>query len=85
MNIYIGNLPYNSSEEDLKQAFAKFGEVTSAVIITDKSSGRSKGFGFVEMSNDEAAQNAINSLNGQDFHGRTVKVNQAQPRVNRAK
>lgn len=85
MNIYIGNLPYSSSEEDLKQAFSKFGEVTSAVIITDKSSGRSKGFGFVEMSSDEAAQNAINSLNGQDFQGRTVKVNQAQPRANRAK
>lgn len=85
MNIYIGNLPYNSTEDDLREAFSKFGEVASAVIITDKSSGRSKGFGFVEMPEESAAQEAIDSLNGQDFQGRTVKVNQAKPKVDQSK
>ena len=83
MNIYIGNLPYSSTEDDLKKAFSEFGEVSSAVIIIDKSSGRSKGFGFIEMPDDKAAQEAISSFNGQNFQGRTVKVNQAQPRANR--
>lgn len=81
MNIYIGNLPYGSSEDDLRQAFGRFGEVTSAVVITDKQSGRSKGFGFVEMSDEGAAQEAIDAMNGQDFQGRTVKVNQARPKT----
>ncbi len=83
MNIYIGNLPYNITEDDLREAFNEFGQVDSANIIIDKFSGRSKGFGFVEMPNDEDAEKAIDSLNDTDFNGRTIKVNQARPREER--
>ncbi|MBF0585922.1 RNA-binding protein [Prosthecochloris sp. N3] len=83
MNIYIGNLPYSVTEDDLRDAFNAFGQVDSANIIIDKFSGRSKGFGFVEMPNDEEAANAIDSLNDTDFNGRTIKVNQARPREER--
>jgi cold-inducible RNA-binding protein len=80
MNIYVGNLSYDLSEEDLKKAFEEFGQVESAKIISDMYSGRSKGFGFVEMSNEAEAQSAIDGLNGKDLEGRTLNVNQARPR-----
>ena len=83
MNIYVGNLPYSVSEDDLKNVFGEFGEVTSVSIITDKYSGRSKGFGFVEMSNDSEASEAINSLNENDLKGRNMRVNEAKPRTER--
>jgi RNA recognition motif-containing protein len=80
MNIYVGNLSYDLSEEDLKKAFEEFGQVESAKIISDKYSGRSKGFGFVEMSDETEAQSAIDGLNGKDLKGRALNVNQARPR-----
>ena len=83
MNIYIGNLPYNVSEEDLRDAFSQYGQVQSANIITDKFSGRSKGFGFVDMPNDAEAREAIENTNDKDFKGRTIKVNEARPREER--
>jgi RNA recognition motif-containing protein len=83
MNIYIGNLPYSVSEEDLRDKFSEFGQVQSANIITDKFSGRSKGFGFVDMPNDPEAREAIEAMNDKDFKGRTIKVNEARPREER--
>jgi len=80
MNIYVGNLSYEVTEEDLSKAFAEYGEVVSAKVIKDGYSGRSKGFGFVEMSNNTEAEAAINGLNGTEIKGRAVKVNQANPR-----
>ena len=78
MNIYVGNLPYSISEDELSKVFGQYGEVTSVKIITDKYSGRSKGFGFVEMLNDDDAQKAIDELNDSDIKGRNVKVNVAR-------
>ena len=83
MNIYVGNLPYGVTEDDLRTAFAAFGEVSSASVITDKFTGQSKGFGFVEMSDKSAAESAIKSLNDTDMQGRKVKVNEARPRTER--
>jgi RNA recognition motif-containing protein len=83
MNIYVGNLPYGVTNEDLQEAFSEFGEVSKATVIMDKMSGRSKGFGFVEMPDDGAAESAINALNEKDFKGRNIKVNQAKPREER--
>ena len=80
MNIYVGNLAYEVTEEDLTATFGEYGQVASARIITDRFSGRPRGFGFVEMSNDSEAQAAINDLNGKDLKGRTITVNQARPR-----
>lgn len=80
MNIYIGNLSYTVTEDDLRNAFAAFGEVASASIITDKFSGQSKGFGFVEMPRNAEADQAIKALNGSQLKGRAIKVNQAKPR-----
>ncbi len=80
MNIYVGNLPYQLTEEELKEVFAEFGEVESSKIIMDKYSGRSKGFGFVEMPNDEEAKQAIENLNDTDVKGRNIRVNQARER-----
>ncbi len=80
MNIYTGNLSYDISEEDLKAAFEEFGEVTSAKIISDRYSGRSKGFGFVEMPSDDAAKAAIDALAGKELGGRPLVVNEARPR-----
>jgi len=77
--LYVGGLSYDTSEDSLKEAFAKAGTVESAVIITDKMSGRSKGFGFVEMSSDEEAQKAIEMWNGKEFDGRNLTVNEARP------
>ena len=80
MNIYIGNLHYNVNEEELKEIFKEYGEVMSVTIITDKYSGRSKGFGFIEMLNDEEANKAIDTLNGTEIHGRKIAVNKARER-----
>jgi RNA recognition motif-containing protein len=81
MNIYIGNLSYEVTEEDLQQAFEAFGQVESVNIIKDKFSGRSKGFGFVEMPDKANAQSAIKELNGKELKGRTLNVNEARPRT----
>ena len=82
MNIYVGNLPFNLGEEDLKEIFEEYGEVTSAKIISDKFSGRSKGFGFIEMDSDDEANNAIKELNNAEVGGRNIKVNESKPRSN---
>ena len=79
MNIYVGNLSWNLKDQDLANMFAEFGEVTSAKIINDKFTGRSKGFGFVEMSSDDEAQKAISEFNGASAEGRTLTVNEARP------
>jgi RNA recognition motif-containing protein len=81
MNIYVGNLSYEVTEEDLKEAFEVFGEVEAVRVLKDNYSGRSKGFGFVEMSNNADAQSAINGLNDKELKGRTLKVNTARPRT----
>ena len=78
MNIFIGNLSYNVTEGDLRQTFEAFGQVASATVIKDEQSGRSKGFGFVEMLEEAEAQSAIAALNGQAFKGRTITVNEAR-------
>jgi len=83
MNIYVGNLSYDCSEEDLRTAFSAHGGVDSARLITDRDTGRSKGFGFVEMPDDGEATAAINALNGTEMMGRTIKVNEARPREER--
>ena len=80
MNIYVGNISYNLSEEDLSKVFEEFGKVSSVKIITDRYSGRPKGFGFVEMENDEEGQAAIAALDGKDIEGRTLRVDKANPR-----
>jgi RNA recognition motif-containing protein len=82
MNIYVGNLHFNVNEDELRKAFEEYGEVSSVKIITDKYSGRSKGFGFVEMVNDKEAQDAIDNLNGTEIKGRAVNVNQAREKEN---
>jgi RNA recognition motif-containing protein len=81
MNIYVGNLPFNTGEEDLRQMFAAYGQVEAVAIIKDKMTGRSRGFGFVEMTNDAEAREAIAGLNGNDMGGRTLTVNEARPRT----
>ncbi len=81
MNIYVGNLAYTVTEEDLLQAFGEFGQVASASIIKDQSTGHSKGFGFVEMPVSEQAQAAISGLNGREVKGRKLNVNEARPRT----
>jgi RNA recognition motif-containing protein len=80
MNIYVGNLSYEVSEDDLREAFEAHGEVSNANVITDKFTGRSRGFGFVEMPKDDEARAAIDALNGFDLKGRTLNVNEARPR-----
>jgi len=77
--LYVGGLPYSTQEDALREYFSAAGEVTSAVIIMDKMSGRSKGFGFVEMTNDDEAQKAISMFNDQEFEGRKLTVNEARP------
>jgi RNA recognition motif-containing protein len=80
MNIYVANIPFKSSEADLKKLFEQHGEVTSAKIVIDKMTNRSRGFGFVEMADSAAAKQAINSLNGSDFEGKALVVNEARPK-----
>ena len=83
MNIYVGNLSYEVTDEDLREAFAAFGEVSSARVIRDRDSGRSRGFGFVEMPTQAEAQAAIQGLNGKDLKGRDLNINEARPRPER--
>ena len=83
MNIYVGNISWQLTEEDLSAAFAEYGTVDSAKIITDRETGRSKGFGFVEMESDAAAQAAIDGLNETEHDGRRLIVNEARPREDR--
>ena len=83
MNIYVGNLPFSMTEEELESSFAAHGEVQSARIITDRFTGQSRGFGFVEMSDNGAAEAAIQALNGQELQGRPLTVNEARPREDR--
>jgi len=80
MNIYAGNLPWGLTEEELRETFEAFGEVETVKIIKDKFTGRSRGFGFVEMPNREEAEAAISSLNGKDMKGRQIRVNEARAR-----
>ena len=80
MNIYVGNLPREATEEDLREAFEAFGQVASVAVIKDKFSGESRGFGFVEMPTKAEAQSAIAGLNGKELKGRTLNVNEARPR-----
>ena len=80
MKVYVGNLPYSISEEQLKQYFGKVGAVTEVVIIKDRHSGRSKGFGFVQFENADDAKKAIEQFHGQDFEGRNLVVNVARPK-----
>ncbi|MGB5736943.1 MAG: RNA-binding protein [Thiohalocapsa sp.] len=83
MNIYVGNLAYGVTQDELREAFAAFGDVESANLITDKFTGESKGFGFVEMPNNSEADAAIKALNEQPLKGRPLRVNQAKPRSDR--
>lgn len=83
MNIYVGNLSYGVTDDNLREVFEAYGEVSSAKVITDKYSGRSKGFGFVEMDNDAEGNAAIEQLDGAEIDGRSVKVNEARPREER--
>lgn len=83
MNIYVGNLPYNITEADLRDAFSQYGEVSQVTLITDKFTGQSKGFGFVEMARNADADAAIKGLNETNFKGRNIKVNQAKPKSDR--
>lgn len=81
--LYVGNLPYSVNEESLRQMFTEFGEVTSATIISDRMTGRPKGFGFVEFADDAAADAATAALNGKDMEGRAIVVNEARPQEDR--
>lgn len=80
MNIYVGNLAYRTTDDELSELFGAYGEVSSARVITDRETGRSKGFAFVEMPDQASAQEAINAINGQDVGGRALRVNEARPR-----
>jgi RNA recognition motif-containing protein len=84
MNIYVGNLPYSITDADLRETFSRFGEVSQVRLISDKFSGESKGFGFVEMGNSSQADAAISALNGTDMKGRNITVNQARPKADRS-
>ncbi len=83
MKLYVGNLPFTTADEDLQQLFAQHGTLASAKVMTDRETGRSRGFGFVEFENDDEAKAAIEALNNSDFEGRTLVVNEARPRGER--
>jgi len=83
VNIFVGNLPYGATDSDLRKAFEAFGQVSQASVIVDKFTGKSRGFGFIEMPNAEEARAAIAGLNDQDLHGRPIRVNEAKPREDR--
>jgi RNA recognition motif-containing protein len=85
MNIYVGNLSYDATDETIKQAFESFGEVTSARVIKDKYTGQSRGFGFVEMSEQSQAQTAIKSLNGKELQGKAISVSEARARADQGR
>ena len=80
MNIYCGNISYDTSEDDLRDLFAQYGEVAGVRVIKDRDTGRSKGFGFVDMNNDDEAKEAIEALNEKDFMGRALRINESRPR-----
>jgi RNA recognition motif-containing protein len=82
INIYVGNLPFNATEDELKGLFQTYGTVDSAKIISDQFTGRSRGFGFIEMSNREEGLKAVQELDSKDFNGRSLKVNEARPKTN---
>jgi RNA recognition motif-containing protein len=84
MNIYVGNLPYSVTDGDLRETFSRFGEVAQVNLITDKFTGESKGFAFVDMTNNSQADAAIKGLNGSDMKGRNITVNQAKPKSDRS-
>ena len=81
--LYVGNLPYRVDDRSLQEAFSQYGNVTSASVIMDRETGRSKGFGFVEFDDDNAAEEAMNAMNGQDMEGRAIVVNEARPKPQR--
>jgi cold-inducible RNA-binding protein len=83
MKIYVGNLPFSTNEDELSDVFGEFGEVTSVALISDRDTGRPRGFGFVEMASDDDARKAISELDGTDLGGRQLKVNEAKPREDR--
>ena len=83
MNLYISNLSYNISDEDLRQLFADYAEITSAIVIMDRETGRSRGFGFVELSDDELAKKAIEELNQASYDGKVINITEARPREDR--
>ena len=83
MKLYVGNLSFNTSNQDLSELFAQIGTVETATVVEDRETGRSRGFGFVEMASKEEGQKAIDELNGKEFDGRELKVNEAKPRENR--
>ena len=83
MNIYVGNLSYSLTDSELRDAFAEFGDVSSVNILTDRETGRARGFGFVEMPNQTDAEAAVAQLNGKDIGGRALRVNEARPRERR--
>jgi RNA recognition motif-containing protein len=83
-NIFVGNLSFNTSEQDLRQVFEAYGQVDRVSIMVDRDTGRSRGFGFVEMTNNEEGEKAIAGLNGSQFGGRTINVNEARPKAERA-
>ena len=81
LNIYVGNLPYNTTDQDLQDLFSQYGTIHKVSIVSDRETGRSRGFGFVEMTDDAEGKAAIEALNGQDFGGRSLTVNEARPRT----
>ncbi len=83
MKLYVGNLSYNTDNEGLRAAFEQYGQVNDASVVSDRETGRSRGFGFVEMPNDSEATKAMSEINGRDLDGRTVTCNEARPRVDR--
>lgn len=83
VKLYVGNLPYSTADADLTQLFAEYGTVVSASVISDRETGRSKGFGFVEIEEEDKAKAAVEALNGKDFGGRNIVVNEARPREER--
>jgi RNA recognition motif-containing protein len=84
MNIYVGNLPFDVTEADLRGLFSDYGAVTSVALITDRETGRSRGFGFVELADDTLGRKAVDELAGQDWNGRSLTVNEARPRSSRS-
>jgi len=84
VKLYVGNLSFDTSESEVRQALSQFGQVDDVTLITDRETGRPKGFGFVEMPNDQEAREAINALDGKDLGGRNIKVNEAKPRTERS-
>lgn len=83
MNLFVGNMSFQTTESELRALFEPFGEITRIHVVTDRETGRARGFAFVEMANDEEAAKAIGALNGRDLNGRTLKVNEARPRPER--